>query len=121
MNRYTRQDLNIVSDAVSMIQRHPSMYLRGRERATGKDLASHMMFNLIWLGALPATVTRFPPWWVVSSEKIGWPQQVERTWTLPFRGYFPFRRQGLTHFVLRFSFRRSQMPWSHWAQTKLDG
>jgi hypothetical protein len=69
MKRYTRQDLNIVSDAVSLIQKDPSRYLGRAEKAPGEDLAARMMSSLIWLGALPATVTRLPPWWVVSSEK----------------------------------------------------
>lgn len=68
MKKYTLQDLHIISDAVSLIRKNPSMYLRA-EKATGEHLAASMMSTLIWLGALPATVIRLPPWWVISSEK----------------------------------------------------
>jgi hypothetical protein len=66
--KYTLQGLHTISDAVSLIRKNPSMYL-GAEKATGEHLAARMMSTLIWLSALPATVTRLPPWWVVSSEK----------------------------------------------------
>jgi hypothetical protein len=67
MKMYTINDLEIISDPIGLIQRNPSMFLRGRERAFGEDLATRMLSDLIWSGVLPAHVGRVGPWWEISS------------------------------------------------------
>lgn len=67
MAAYTKDDLQILTDAVALIRGNPKMYL-GADEATGEHLAAQMMSTLIWLGALPAKVSKHGPWWVVSSD-----------------------------------------------------
>ncbi len=54
MKTYSIDDLQIFNDPVGLILRKPEMYLGGLDRAVGEYLATRMLGDLVWLGALPA-------------------------------------------------------------------
>jgi hypothetical protein len=68
MEKYTKGDLRVVSDAVEHVRRDPRRYL-GAENVTGENLAIRMMASLICLDAFPAKINRLASWWIVHSAK----------------------------------------------------
>jgi hypothetical protein len=67
MTSYSEAQVDVLN-ALEVIRNRPRMYL-GSDNATGEFLADRMVATLIALGALPTTVARHGPWWVVSSDE----------------------------------------------------
>ena len=63
---YTREDLDVIDDAVTIIRRRPRMYAGDAPRAT--RLAAKLAGDLLQFGVRSVSADAFGAWWLVTSQ-----------------------------------------------------
>jgi hypothetical protein len=93
MTPYTKEDIPPLGDPIAWIRLNRRMFLGGLP-IVGPHLAAQVIRDVIWLGALAASVSKIEAWWWILAEQ-DWLMSNDGNVSLdPFFSIVPFPAKG---------------------------